>query len=64
MGMATPIQRHRKLGFGLSILQVSSFSFIPPIMTISGACEGPEIVTATPEARGIKRIAKSSAIET
>lgn len=37
MGIATLIQTHPKLGTGLPIVQGSSFSFIPPIMTIIGA---------------------------
>ncbi|WP_232619121.1 solute carrier family 23 protein, partial [Acetomicrobium sp. S15 = DSM 107314] len=37
MGIATLIQTHPKLGSGLPIVQGSSFSFIPPIMTIIGA---------------------------
>jgi len=44
MGIATLIQSHPKLGSGLPIVQGSSFSFIPPIMTIIGAygAIGPE----------------------
>lgn len=44
MGIATLIQTHPKLGSGLPIVQGSSFSFIPPIMTIIGAygALGPE----------------------
>jgi len=37
MGVATLIQTHPKLGSGLPIVQGSSFSFIPPIMTIIAA---------------------------
>ena len=37
MGIATLIQTHPKLGSGLPIVQGSSFSFIPPILTIVGA---------------------------
>lgn len=37
MGIATLIQTHPKLGSGLPIVQGSSFSFIPPILTIAGA---------------------------
>jgi uracil-xanthine permease len=46
MGVATLIQTHPKLGSGLPIVQGSSFSFIPPIMTIVGAygASGPEVV--------------------
>ena len=33
MGVATLIQTHPKLGSGLPIVQGSSFSFIPPIIT-------------------------------
>ncbi len=40
MGVATLIQTHPKLGSGLPIVQGSSFSFIPPIMTIIGAYKG------------------------
>lgn len=40
MGIATLIQTHPKLGSGLPIVQGSSFSFIPPIMTIIGAYKG------------------------
>ena len=39
MGIATLIQTHPKLGSGLPIVQGSSFSFIPPIMTIIGALQ-------------------------
>ena len=44
MGVATLIQTHPKLGSGLPIVQGSSFSFIPSIMTIIGAYHalGPE----------------------
>ena len=46
MGIATLIQTHPKLGSGLPIVQGSSFSFIPPIMTIIGMykLQGPEVV--------------------
>jgi nucleobase transporter 1/2 len=46
MGIATLIQTHPKLGTGLPIVQGSSFSFIPPIMTIIGAYKamGPDVV--------------------
>ncbi|MDR2176162.1 MAG: purine/pyrimidine permease [Synergistaceae bacterium] len=46
MGVATLIQTHPKLGSGLPIVQGSSFSFIPSIMTIIGAysASGPETV--------------------
>lgn len=46
MGVATLIQTHPKLGSGLPIVQGSSFSFIPPIMTIIGAYKamGPGVV--------------------
>ena len=46
MGIATLIQTHPKLGSGLPIVQGSSFSFIPPIMTIIGAYKamGPDVV--------------------
>ncbi|MDR1650060.1 MAG: purine/pyrimidine permease [Synergistaceae bacterium] len=46
MGVATLIQTHPKLGSGLPIVQGSSFSFIPSIMTIIGAysASGPEVV--------------------
>lgn len=37
MGVATLIQTHPKLGSGLPIVQGSSFSFIPSVMTIIGA---------------------------
>ncbi len=40
MGIATLIQTHPRLGSGLPIVQGSSFSFIPPIMTIIGAYSG------------------------
>jgi xanthine/uracil permease len=45
MGIATLIQTHPKLGSGLPIVQGSSFSFIPSIMTIIGAysVSGPEV---------------------
>ncbi|MDR1375960.1 MAG: purine/pyrimidine permease [Synergistaceae bacterium] len=46
MGIATLIQTNPKLGTGLPIVQGSSFSFIPPIMTVIGAysAAGPETV--------------------
>ncbi len=46
MGIATLIQTHPRLGTGLPIVQGSSFSFIPPIMTVIGAygASGPEVV--------------------
>ncbi|MDR2180923.1 MAG: purine/pyrimidine permease [Synergistaceae bacterium] len=46
MGVATLIQTHSKLGTGLPIVQGSSFSFIPPIMTVIGAysASGPETI--------------------
>ncbi|MDR1732668.1 MAG: purine/pyrimidine permease [Synergistaceae bacterium] len=46
MGIATLVQTHPKLGTGLPIVQGSSFSFIPPIMTIIGAygAMGPETI--------------------
>lgn len=46
MGIATLIQTHPRLGTGLPIVQGSSFSFIPPIMTIIGAYSamGPEVI--------------------
>lgn len=46
MGVATLIQTHPKLGSGLPIVQGSSFSFIPPIMTIAAmyAAQGPEVI--------------------
>ncbi|MDR3264591.1 MAG: purine/pyrimidine permease [Synergistaceae bacterium] len=46
MGIATLIQTHPRLGTGLPIVQGSSFSFIPPIMTIIGAygAMGPETI--------------------
>ena len=40
MGVATLIQTSPKLGSGLPIVQGSSFSFIPSIMTIIGAYKG------------------------
>lgn len=45
MGVATLIQTSR-FGSGLPIVQGSSFSFIPPIMTIIGAYEsmGPDVI--------------------
>ena len=46
MGVATLIQTHPKLGSGLPIVQGSSFSFIPSVMTVIGAYKamGPEAV--------------------
>ena len=46
MGIATLIQTWPKLGSGLPIVQGSSFSFIPPIMTIIGAYKamGPDVI--------------------
>ena len=46
MGIATLIQTHPKLGSGLPIVQGSSFSFIPPIITIIGIYEalGPNVI--------------------
>lgn len=46
MGVATLIQTHPKLGSGLPIVQGSSFSFIPPVMTIIGAYQamGPAVI--------------------
>lgn len=46
MGIATLIQTWPKLGSGLPIVQGSSFSFIPPLMTIIGAYKalGPGVV--------------------
>lgn len=46
MGIATLIQTHPKLGSGLPIVQGSSFSFIPPIMTIVGLyqSQGPDAI--------------------
>jgi uracil-xanthine permease len=46
MGVATLIQTHPKLGSGLPIVQGSSFSFIPPIMTIAGiyGSQGPGVI--------------------
>ncbi|NLI95405.1 MAG: purine/pyrimidine permease [Synergistaceae bacterium] len=46
MGVATLIQTHPKLGSGLPIVQGSSFSFIPPIMTIIGTFKeaGPAVI--------------------
>lgn len=46
MGVATLIQTHPKLGSGLPIVQGSSFSFIPPIMTIAGLyhAQGPDVI--------------------
>jgi len=36
MGIATLLQTNKKLGSGLPIVQGSSFSFIPPVLTIIG----------------------------
>jgi len=46
MGVSTLIQTWPKMGSGLPIVQGSSFSFIPPIMTIVGAYEamGPNVI--------------------
>ncbi len=46
MGIATLIQTHPRLGSGLPIVQGSSFSFIPPIMTVIAAFEadGPSVI--------------------
>ena len=46
MGVATLIQTHPKFGPGLPIVQGSSFSFIPSVMTIIGAYKamGPDVV--------------------
>jgi uracil-xanthine permease len=46
MGVATLIQVWPKLGSGLPIVQGSSFSFIPPIITIVGlySAQGPDVV--------------------
>ena len=46
MGVATLIQTHPRLGSGLPIVQGSSFSFIPSVMTVIGAYKamGPEAV--------------------
>ncbi|NLL37381.1 MAG: purine/pyrimidine permease [Fretibacterium sp.] len=46
MGIATLMQTHPRLGTGLPIVQGSSFSFIPPIMTLIGlyGAGGPEYV--------------------
>jgi uracil-xanthine permease len=44
MGIATLIQTHPRLGSGLPIVQGSSFSFIPPIMTVIGAYKVSESV--------------------
>ena len=40
MGIATLFQTDPRIGSGLPIVQGSSFSFIPPIMTIIGAYKG------------------------
>ncbi|MCL2147061.1 MAG: purine/pyrimidine permease [Synergistaceae bacterium] len=46
MGISTLIQTHPKLGSGLPIVQGSSFSFIPPVMTIIGVyhAQGPDVI--------------------
>ena len=46
MGIATLIQTSKKLGSGLPIVQGSSFSFIPSVMTIIALYKaaGPETV--------------------
>lgn len=46
MGISTLIQTHPKLGTGLPIVQGSSFSFIPPVMTIIGVygAQGADVV--------------------
>ena len=46
MGVATLIQTHPAFGSGLPIVQGSSFSFIPSVMTIIGAysASGPEVI--------------------
>ena len=46
MGVATLIQTHPKLGSGLPIVQGSSFSFIPSVMTVIGIykASGPDVV--------------------
>lgn len=46
MGVATLIQTHPRLGSGLPIVQGSSFSFIPSVMTIIGAYKamGPDVI--------------------
>lgn len=46
MGVATLIQTHPRLGSGLPIVQGSSFSFIPSVMTIIGAYKamGPDAI--------------------
>ena len=46
MGVATLIQTHPKLGSGLPIVQGSSFSFIPSVMTVIAAYKaaGPDVV--------------------
>ena len=46
MGVATLIQTHPKLGSGLPIVQGSSFSFIPSVMTVIGVYKamGPDVV--------------------
>jgi xanthine/uracil permease len=46
MGVATLLQTHPKLGSGLPIVQGSSFSFIPPVITITAAYKafGPNVI--------------------
>ncbi len=46
MGIATLIQTSKKLGSGLPIVQGSSFSFIPSVMTVIALykAEGPEVI--------------------
>ncbi|MDR1885438.1 MAG: purine/pyrimidine permease [Synergistaceae bacterium] len=46
MGIATLVQTHPAMGSGLPIVQGSSFSFIPPIMTIAAiyGAQGPEVI--------------------
>ncbi len=46
MGVATLIQTHPVLGSGLPIVQGSSFSFIPPVMTVIGmySAQGPNAI--------------------
>ena len=46
MGVATLLQTHPKIGSGLPIVQGSSFSFIPPVITITAAYKafGPNVI--------------------
>ena len=46
MGISTLIQTSKKLGSGLPIVQGSSFSFIPAVMTVIALykAEGPEVI--------------------